>query len=275
MYRPSEFPFKEEIYSYLGNSKTPILSALSGISFPDPAYEITRKNSMAYSVEYIYEGEGVIQENGKMYKVTQGDFFILHPNSYHHYYSSPKNPWKKIWFLIDGDTSYLSYLLDMYKIRDIVHFPKIYMPLELEKIFDLLKKDSNDISKDLEHLIYLLIQNLAHIIHNRPKHENTLSRAKFFIDRKIKTRLTVKEVSDYLSVSTVYLSRAFKDEYGISPNKYILEKKIEFAKTLLKKTPLSIEQISQELAFFDVSHFSHTFKKISGYTPSEFRENFI
>lgn len=272
MRRESDFSFKEEIYTYIGSSRTPILSALAGISFPDPTYEIMRKNSNSYSIEYIYEGEGAIQENDKIYKVRRGDFFILHPNTYHHYYSNPKKPWKKIWFLTDGDNDFLSGLLSIYKIRDITYIPNINSPLELEDIFTLLKEESKNITKDLERLSYYLVQNLAHIIHNRPKHETVASRAKYFIDRKIKTHLTVDEIAKYVSVSTGYLSRVFKEAYGMSPNQYILYAKINLAKTFLEKTQLSIHQISEELAFFDVSHFSRSFKKLTGHSPTQHKE---
>lgn len=271
MKRESDFSFKEEIYTYIGSSRTPILSALSGISFPDPAYEMIRKNSNSYSIEYVYEGEGAIQENDKIYKVKTGDFFILHPNTYHHYYSNPKNPWKKIWFLTDGDNDFFTGLLSIYKIKDITYIPNINSPLELETIFTLLKEESGNVTKDLEILSFNLIQNLANIIHNRPKHETVASRAKYFIDRKIKTQLTVEEIATYVSVSTGYLSRVFKEAYGMSPNQYILYAKINLAKTLLEKTQLSIHRISEELAFFDVSHFSRSFKKLTGNSPSQYK----
>ena len=55
--------FKEEIYQYIGSPDTLILHSLAGISYPDPTYEMYRKNSDLYSLEYVYEGEGAIQQN--------------------------------------------------------------------------------------------------------------------------------------------------------------------------------------------------------------------
>lgn len=94
----SQETFKEEIYQYVGSPDTLILHSLSGISHPDPTHKMRRKNSDLYSLEYIYEGEGVIQQNNQIYKVSAGDLFILHPGTYHYYYTNAIRPWKKIFY---------------------------------------------------------------------------------------------------------------------------------------------------------------------------------
>ena len=54
--------FDEEIYEYVAQNSMHLCGTLSGITFPDPKYEIIRRLSPVYSIEYIYSGEGVIQE---------------------------------------------------------------------------------------------------------------------------------------------------------------------------------------------------------------------
>ena len=86
----SNYNVSEEIYKYVGTTDSTMLHALAGISEADPSYEIKRTNSDTYSIEYVYSGEGTIQENDSIFNVSEGDFFILHPNKYHHYYSNKK-----------------------------------------------------------------------------------------------------------------------------------------------------------------------------------------
>ena len=267
------FPGAEKIYHYVGSPQTQILDGLSGITFPAPEYEIIRKHSVSYSIEYVFEGEGVIQENDKIYKVSAGDFFILHPNCYHHYFANPKNPWKKIFFTTDGDPTFIKTLLSLYHIDKIVLFKSLNSPLRLEEIFELFKSDKEDITQDLERLVCMLIVDLAHASKLNNNSLISLSTAKSFIDKRITTRIPVAEVADYVGLDYAYFSRAFKKKYGISPSQYILHKKIELSSQLLKETELPINAIASQLSFTDTTHFIKTFKSINGTTPTEYRKH--
>ena len=86
-YKKAQYPY-EEIYEYIGTSDTQIFRLISGVTYPGPDYDLERKHARSHTIEYIYEGEGVVQEDSHIYKVSAGDFFILHPNTFHHYYSS-------------------------------------------------------------------------------------------------------------------------------------------------------------------------------------------
>ena len=266
----SQFPY-EEMYEYIGTSETQILHLLSGITGPDPGYEVKRMHSDCYSIEYVYEGEGIIQENSRIYKVCAGDFFILHPNAFHHYYANPKNPWKKIFFTISQKTDFATTLLRLYKIEDIIHFGKIGTPLYLEQIMALFKSGDEDITFELEDLIIRTLTALARLpkLHRLP--DSPITSAKTYIDNHITERVLLSEVAKQVSLDASYLSRAFKKTYGMSPSDYIRQQKMALAESLLSNTVLSVEDISARLSFYDVAHFSSAFTKYHGLSPSEYR----
>lgn len=266
-----KYDYNEDIYQYFGNQNSQLLRALSGITFPDERYEVTRKNSYACSIEYVYSGEGVIQENTNIYKVSAGDFFILHPGTYHHYYTNPKNPWKKIFITLEGDTTFPMALLKLYKIDNITHFPNINTPINLEKIYDAVKSDSSDISLRLEQMVSHLIIELAHISKS-PSSSILALEAKKFIDKRLYTRITVEEVSNEFHVSTSYFTRIFKKAIGISPVTYIQEAKLNIAKTMLSTTHIPIHIIAEKLAFSNAGHMTNKFTASVGMSPSEYRE---
>lgn len=270
----SNFCFLEEIYDYVGTIENQILHAFSGITFPDSKYEIVRKNAICYSIEYVYEGEGVIQENDKMYKVQAGDFFILHPNCYHHYYANPKNPWKKIFIMIDGDITFPKMLLDKYELSEVTHFPQLNSPLFLEDILELFKSGSHNISQKFEILICSTIIKLAHISKNVISSYNAINKAKKLIDKQINRNLNLEEIAAYSNISVSFLCREFKKTFGVTPHNYILNSKIELAKTMLINTEEHIHWISDRFSFSNVAHFSQAFTKIVGMTPSVFREQY-
>lgn len=82
--------------------------------------------------------------------------------------------------------------------------------------------------------------------------------------------------SDYLSQKLcydyTYLSNLFSQELGITIKQYYISQKIEFAKELLAYDELDVSEISYRMNYSSVAHLSHQFKKITGITPSGFRQ---
>ena len=74
--------------------------------------------------------------------------------------------------------------------------------------------------------------------------------------------------------SPQYLSKLFRKQYGMSPNRYLLQYRILKAMELLTTTALKIEEIAQNTGFNDEYYFSKFFKKQTGYTPTQFRKQY-
>ncbi len=84
--------------------------------------------------------------------------------------------------------------------------------------------------------------------------------------------LSLKEVADFIGISTAYFSRSFKKEMSSSFIKCLIEIRMEEAKRLLENNEASTTQIAFEVGCTDYPHFSKTFKKLHGITPSEYRK---
>lgn len=93
-----------------------------------------------------------------------------------------------------------------------------------------------------------------------------------YIYSHISERITVKELAEYTSVSTSYLSRQFAKELGVSIGDYIREMKINAAEEQLLNTDDSILDIALQLSFSSQSHFIQAFKTITGVTPKKYRD---
>ena len=82
---------------------------------------------------------------------------------------------------------------------------------------------------------------------------------------------TVQYCADKLCLSANYLSDLLKKETGVSISEYIMEKRIAYAKLMLKNPSIDMQEISDELCFANPSHFSAVFKKMTGLTPTQYR----
>jgi AraC family transcriptional regulator len=99
-----------------------------------------------------------------------------------------------------------------------------------------------------------------------------LRHATEYIDRNLRDRLTLAEIAAGLDLNPQYFARVFKKAVGQSPHQYILEKRVEHAKALLKTTDLSLVEIASQVGIATQSHFTTVFHRATGMTPREFRE---
>ena len=105
------------------------------------------------------------------------------------------------------------------------------------------------------------------------KEKNELiSKAKAYIDEHFEKRLSTDEIATEMNVSRPYLSDQFKKATGKNLSEYIMVKKIEHAKKELEFFNTDIKKLSEKLSFSSQSHFTRVFKKYTGITPSEYRE---
>lgn len=88
-------------------------------------------------------------------------------------------------------------------------------------------------------------------------------------------QLEKQNLSDYLSQALhkdySSLSKLFSEVEGITIEQYFILQKIERAKELLVYDEMSLTQIAYELGYSSVAHLSSQFKKVTGLTPSHFK----
>ncbi|MDD6351114.1 MAG: helix-turn-helix domain-containing protein [Lachnospiraceae bacterium] len=96
-------------------------------------------------------------------------------------------------------------------------------------------------------------------------------RAMQFISNHVNQNITVEDVADFLGIDRSTLSRKFKQELGFNVKSYIMRRKLEEARSLLRYTDKTISEISEYLCFSTQSYFQNVFKKKYGQTPKEYR----
>ena len=91
-------------------------------------------------------------------------------------------------------------------------------------------------------------------------------------DSDVKTNLS-DVLSDKLHHDYNYLSNLFSEVEGTTIEKYFISQKIEKVKELLLYNELSLSQIADALNYSNVAHLSNQFKKITGFTPTSFKQS--
>ena len=104
---------------------------------------------------------------------------------------------------------------------------------------------------------------------------DAINSIKTYIDEYFTEEISLKLLSNKFHISISHFSVQFKKRFHISPNEYIINKRIERAKMLLQITPpLSIKQVSGMVGYMDPYYFSRIFKSINGLSPTDYQTNF-
>ncbi|MCC3352440.1 helix-turn-helix transcriptional regulator [Ruminococcus albus 8] len=87
--------------------------------------------------------------------------------------------------------------------------------------------------------------------------------------------IRVQELADKLGLTPQYLSKLFKQEVGVTISDYIMSRRIQAAENMLKFSDYAPLDIGNYMGFSSHSHFIACFKKHTGFTPKQFRENYF
>lgn len=102
---------------------------------------------------------------------------------------------------------------------------------------------------------------------------HNIQKAKRYIEENYAMEdLSLQEVADSVGMSVTYLSRTFKSETNMNFVKYLVQVRMEKARELLAESELSAQETAYRVGFSDYVHFSKTFKKFHGLTPSAYRK---
>jgi AraC-like DNA-binding protein len=91
------------------------------------------------------------------------------------------------------------------------------------------------------------------------------------IDRCLAGEIRIREICRTAGLSQNYLARLFRSQYGVTMNKYLINRRIEYSKHLLECTALPVKEIGVRAGIPDPQHFNKLFRKITGKSPSKFR----
>jgi AraC family transcriptional regulator len=98
-----------------------------------------------------------------------------------------------------------------------------------------------------------------------------LRRAVQYIDENLRNELTLSAIADAVALSPGHFAHAFRQATGVAPHRYVLERRVERAKALLRQSDMPITEIADRIGCSSHSHFSVLFHRITGLTPRQFR----
>lgn len=242
-----------------------------------------RANLSSFLFFIVTSGSGILSYDGVDHKLEQNScVFINCKNPYSHT-TNPDNLWSLKWIHFNGPM--MSAIYNKYKERGgRAVFKLVEKSSNTERFLSLHAKlyetaSGSDYMRDM--LINQYLSELLTLLMNESWHPEDQVAAKKkasvldvkeFLDLHYNERIKLDELADSFFINKFYLTKIFKEQFGMSINSYLQTIRITRAKHLLRFSDKSIEQIGYECGLGAPNYFSQKFKKVEGVSPSVYRK---
>lgn len=244
----------------------------AGITCETPTdFQISRNNTYRFSVVHcVFSGRGSVTVRGQTHSVERGQLFILSAHERHTYASDPDAPLGLAWVEFGGgsSTALVQHILDA---AGPVFGGEVFHDVMglCTSIITTPERQAPKISQ----LLYEMLMQLCVAAEQQNAQDKIQEEILKYIEEHLGDHLTLSGLSAEFGYHPTYFSTRFAKTAGMPFSKYIMYRRMSHACFLLMTTQLSIEQIAQQLGFYDVSHFTQRFKAAEGITPSRYRRD--
>lgn len=239
-----------------------------------------RKNLDSYLVVLVLSGSGTLMYDETIYELTAGSCFFIDCMVPYYHQSSTSDPWELMWVHFNGATS-KEYYRHFRTASDPTLVPRAFGQLK-EKLDSLLDVNTHsDFSAEIASsrlivdLLSILLLDVAGTSKNTDSATQKLLDVRQYLDEHFTEKFSLDELSENFFISKYHLSREFKTYFGITPNHYVIGKRITLAKKLLRFSDMTMEEISAKCGFYDTSYMNKQFKNSEGIGATEFRRKWM
>jgi AraC-like DNA-binding protein len=231
-------------------------------------------------IYYILEGEGRIEIDGREYFPKPKQICIMPAYVRQSYEAISDKGYLKYWAHFVCKSGGRS-IFDIIKVPYVIDIKQDVTRERLKTIFTSMIEHYKQktfvsnimIESYIRELIaiYLKEAGIENITIASSKDNDRQSEILKYINDNIHEKISIDDMARALYLHPNYFIKYFKKAFGISPARYINKKKIELACEMLGNEKINISEISSDLGYSDIYHFSKVFKKHTGFPPSYYR----
>jgi AraC-like DNA-binding protein len=131
------------------------------------------------------------------------------------------------------------------------------------------------INRQIDELMIQVARKMTKQSHSSRDFPKTFMHLEAVLRQDLSHQWTVEEMAALVGMGTTLFTEKVKSYSGFSPINYLINIRISEAIKLLKRPDITVTDIALDTGFYSSQHFSTTFKKLTGYRPSEFRKNHL
>lgn len=234
---------------------------------------------------YIVSGRWQVTVSDRRYDAAEGDMIIVNPFDVHSLRRVSDNPARTLCICIDpcllidrelsdmlrrGERSAGEYFAANDRITPLIYgyFQRIYSAVE---------NDSETLCLESGAYLSLIFSELARggaliTRSQRGKRESFSAKIQEYLADHYSESITSDDAAEALFYSQSYFCRLFKKQFGTSFLEYLSMYRISRAKTMLETTHQRVAEVAEAVGFMDNAYFSRCFKRLVGFSPSEYKK---
>ncbi|MCI8388441.1 MAG: AraC family transcriptional regulator [Clostridiales bacterium] len=215
-----------------------------------------------YEIIIVFEGEFIIEENGKEYLLKSGDGIILEPGKLHRGVEPTNERVSFYWIHFKSDKAIQ---IKQFTLRD--RYPVTLLCRQLLH-YGGCGFDTDVVTS----IVYVLLQEINSQIFIGDSDDILVNQIREWIRINSDRNMNAADLAERFGYSEDYISRLFKSKTGKSLKMIIDEYKMNHLKWLLLESELSLSEVADSAGFSDYKLFLKYFKYHEGMTPTEFRK---
>ena len=232
---------------------------------PD-TWGMTDESALFYRMYYICGGEAYLRKGERNIRLKKGYFYIFPLMNPYTLWQNKENPLEVLWFHVEIK-------MDFYTDFGVVKIEKDTVMYSLLKSIHYLTGQP-EYQNEIVRLFDIFLTMLNEVLPLRKTNSRRMKSVIEYIDTHIGEELTVSQLADQAGMERSYFSRKFKSIFKMSPNRYILAKKMSEASKALANGA-TVYQASIVGGYTDEKAFARAFKKYMETTPSNYRKSHI
>jgi len=237
-----------------------------------PDHRVRREHFPGHELIYCLRGTGYVRIEGVTHRVGPGELVWVNCHHPHEHGAVPGDPWEVFWIRVEGPR--LERMCTMLSATSDPIFPVADPSAVYREIFDLMASHAPE-SAPLIHAAVARLLALVCCARQRADTEadipaplrQAVARMKLYY---FETH-TVAELAELAGMSPSHFAREFKAAFGTSPIDWLRRERISQAKRRLGDTNDPVQWIAAAVGYRDRFFFSKDFKKLTGFTPSQYR----
>lgn len=264
-------PIQEEEDSiYYRVNRTGIESRIPSLFF------VERDSTMiCCEVFCIFSGKGQLTFRGKSYELGKNQVIVLPAGEEHSYRSDEAEPLGMSWVeFYGGDSRRLTrHIVDTQgPVIEGMIFSDASAALGILQQ-KLMIDERQNVSREIYSLLLEILKNenryaMAEISQDV---KANFSRVEAYIDAHLKDGITNGKMADVCGISLPYFIKQFKIIYRMTPQEFVMNRRLRKGKQMLMQTRLPVDEISEILGFCNTSHFIRRFREKEKMTPAQYR----
>ncbi|WP_191487851.1 AraC family transcriptional regulator [Pseudomonas sp. FEN] len=239
----------------------------------------SRHSHEQFSIGAITQGQSTYLSEQNQWRVAAGTVVLMNPGEVHACNPIDEQPWA--YRMLYVETPWLTSLQHELGFSPDLNFRAFSTPHSndpvlyqgLNSLYETLLDDDLALLEKqcaLVEFFTLLQQRLNPAPRPAREINQKLERAAAYIHKHCTEALKLEDICQAAQLSASYLTRAFKQHYGMTPHAFLVNRRIQYARTRLRRGGL-IADVALEAGFADQAHFQRAFKQHLAATPGQYR----